>query len=394
MVKKRKNYSCDFETTTELDDCRVWAYGWMEIGNKSNYKIGNNLDDFMKWMEKAQANIYFHNLKFDGSFIVNYLLKNGFTWDKDASKEKTFNTIVSHMGVWYMIDICWGYTKDNKKKHTRIYDSLKKLPFKVKQIARSFNLEIRKGDIDYRAKRPVGHEITDDEYAYIKNDIEIVADALKAQFDQGLTAMTSGSDSLEGFKSIISKKAFEKLFPILDMKADKDIRFAYRGGFTWVNDRFKGKSIGEGMVFDVNSLYPSQMYDRLLPFGMPVPFQGKYETNEDYPLHIQHVKCEFELKEGYIPTIQIKDPDWKHIFARNEYLKSSEGYSVDLYLTNIDLELITEHYNIYNLEYIDGCMFRGRKDIFKKFIDKWMYVKTHSKGAIKQLAKLMLNSLY
>jgi hypothetical protein len=152
--------------------------------------------------------------------------------------------------------------------------------------------------------------------------------------------------------------------------------------------------VGEGMVFDVNSLYSSQMYKRLLPFGMPVPFKGKYEINQDYPLYIQHVKCEFELKENYIPTIQIKDPQWKHIFAKNEYLKSSKGYSVDLYLTNIDLELIQEHYDIYNLEYIDGCMFRGRNDIFRKFIDKWMLIKTTSKGAIKQLAKLMLNSLY
>jgi hypothetical protein len=394
MVKKRKNYSCDFETTTEIDDCRVWAYGWMEIGNKTNYNIGNNMEDFMKWLEKCNGNCYFHNLKFDGSFIVNYLLKNGFKYDHDASKEKSFNAIVSHMGVWYAIDICWGYTKDNKRKHTQIYDSLKKLPFTVKQIARSFKLEIRKGDIDYRAKRPIGHEITEEEYAYIKNDIEIVADALKVQFDQGLTKMTSGSDSLEGFKNIISKKAFKKLFPVLDLEADKDIRYAYRGGFTWVNDRFKGKAVGEGMVFDVNSLYPSQMYERLLPFGMPVPFKGKYETNPDYPLYIQHVKCEFELKENYIPTIQIKDPQWKHIFAKNEYLKSSKGYSVDLYLTNIDLELIQEHYEIYNLEYIDGCMFRGRNDIFRKFIDKWMHIKVTSKGAIKQLAKLMLNSLY
>ena len=149
----RKQFSCDFETTTNPNDCRVWAYGWMEIGNKVNYKIGNNLDEFMKWCESIKADLFFHNLKFDGAFIVNYLLKNGFTWEKEAKEKNTFTTIISKMGQWYMIDICYGWTKPKtakgkpKKLHTVIYDSLKKLPFKVKDIAKSFKLEIKKGEI-------------------------------------------------------------------------------------------------------------------------------------------------------------------------------------------------------------------------------------------------------
>lgn len=27
----RKMYSCDFETTTKVEDCRVWAYGYMNM---------------------------------------------------------------------------------------------------------------------------------------------------------------------------------------------------------------------------------------------------------------------------------------------------------------------------------------------------------------------------
>jgi hypothetical protein len=77
--------------------------------------------------------------------------------------------------------------------------------------------------------------------------------------------MTAGSDSLKGFKDIITTKKFKKVFPTLSLGLDKEVRYAYRGGFTWLNDRFKEKEIGEGMVFDVNSLYPAQMYSRLLP---------------------------------------------------------------------------------------------------------------------------------
>lgn len=385
----RKMFSCDFETTTKLDDCRVWAYGYMEIGNLDNYKIGNSLDEFMQWVMEIQADLYFHNLKFDGAFIVNWLEQHGFKWSNEGLPN-TYNTIISKMGQWYMIDICFGY-RGKRKLHTVIYDSLKKLPFPVKKIAKDFQLPLLKGDIDYHTERPVGHEITPEEYEYIKNDIEIIARALDIQFKQGLDRMTAGSDSLKGFKDILSTKKFNKVFPKLSLPMDKEIRKAYRGGFTWLNDKYKEKEIGEGMVFDVNSLYPSQMYSRPLPYGAPIVFQGKYEKDEQYPLYIQRIRFEFELKEGYIPTIQIKKNPF---FKGNEYLKNSGAEPVELYLTNVDLELIQEHYELYNVEYIDGFKFREKTGLFKDFIDKWTYVKTHEDGAKKQLAKLMLNSLY
>jgi hypothetical protein len=390
----RKKYSCDFETTTDPNDCRVWAYGYMEIDIKNNYKIGNSLEEFMEWMEKEKADLYFHNLRFDGEFIVNWLLKNGYEHN-DSGLPKTFDTIISSMGQWYAMDICYGYTKPKKGKpkklHTKIYDSLKKLPFPVKKIAKDFKLPLEKGDIDYHTYRPIGHTITEEEYKYIKNDIEIIADALKIQLDQGLTSMTNGSDSLKGFKSVISTQMFERLFPVLSLEMDKNIRLAYRGGFTWLNERFANMVIEKGIVFDVNSLYPAQMYDRPLPIGQPVYFEGKYEYDEHYPLHIQHIRCEFSIKEGYIPTIQIKK---NLLFRQNEYLKNSDGEIVDLYVTNVDLELITEHYNLYDVEYLEGWKFRQSVGLFRTFIDKWMYIKTTSDGAIKALAKLMLNSLY
>jgi hypothetical protein len=62
VAKTRRKYSCDFETTTNPNDCRVWAYGWMEIGNTENTKIGNSLEEFMRWAEKVKADLFFHNL--------------------------------------------------------------------------------------------------------------------------------------------------------------------------------------------------------------------------------------------------------------------------------------------------------------------------------------------
>lgn len=386
----RKKFSCDFETTTKLDDCRVWAYGHMEIGNPENYKFGTDLDEFMRWVENINADLYFHNLSFDGEFIINWLLKNNFKYD-ESGKEGTFKVTISGMGQWYMIDICYGYDKRNKKIHTTIYDSLKKLPFTVKQIAIGFQLHIQKGGIDYHAPRPVGHILTPEEELYLKNDIEIIACALDAQFKQGLTKMTNGSDSLTGFKDSITKKVYDKMFPVLDKELDAELRAGYRGGFTWLNEKYYSSRVKKGIVFDVNSLYPSQMYYRNLPFGLPIEFEGKYEYDESHPLFVQVMELEFSIKDERIPTIQIKR---NFLFKGNEYLKSSGGERVKMTVTNVDLELMEEHYELYEPVYIKGWKFKSQRGIFTNFIDKWMYIKTTEKGAKKQLAKLMLNSLY
>jgi hypothetical protein len=393
----RKKYSCDFETTTKLDDCRVWAYGWMEIGNASNYRIGTSIDEFMEWAKVVQADLYFHNLRFDGEFIVNWLEKQGIHYSAEP-KPNTYKSVISKMGQWYMIDICWGYTQPKKGKpkklHTVLYDSLKKLPFPVKKIAQDFKMEILKGDIDYTAERPVGHVITPEEHIYIKHDIEIIANALEIQFSQDLTKMTNGSDALAGFKDTLTKRQFEAFFPVFDLKLDKNIRKAYRGGFTWLNDRFANEVIEGGRIYDVVSLYPSQMYKRDLPFGAPTYFEGEYVYDEKRPLWLQHITCMFDLKEGYIPTIQIKNS--VHRFKDNEYLKSSNGEIVDLYVTNIDWEIIKEHYHIDedSLEFHEGYKFHKVSGIFKEYIDYWIKVKSENTGAIRLLAKLMLNSLY
>ena len=388
--KKQVRYTADFETTTDLNDCRVWGIGLCNIDDFNEYHEYNNLDDFFKFLKDNNGSYYFHNLKFDGSFIIDYLLKNGFEYS-EKQKPMSFNSVISEMGAWYTIKITYD-VKGKNSKSTTIYDSLKKLPFPVKKIAKDFNLPIQKGEIDYQLYRPVGHIITPEESLYLRNDVEIMARALKIQFDEGQTKMTIGSDSLHSFKTMLGGNAnFKKYFPVLDEYVDGFIRKSYKGGFTWVNPKIQGKTLGDGMVFDVNSLYPSVMYNNLLPYGTPVYFKGKYKHDYSYPLYIQFIKVEFTLKEGKIPTIQIKG---NKFFKGNEYLTSTDGEIVNLHLTNLDMELLFEHYDIHHIEYISGFKFMGVKGIFKKYIDTWGEIKKTSTGAIKQLAKLMLNNLY
>jgi hypothetical protein len=83
-------FTADFETCTWLEDeTYVWAWAVCEIGNEDNIKIGNDIDSFMKFIElQTNSEYYFHNLKFDGEFIIHYLLTHGFTYVEDRKKRK------------------------------------------------------------------------------------------------------------------------------------------------------------------------------------------------------------------------------------------------------------------------------------------------------------------
>lgn len=391
-----RKFTADFETTTNEYDCRVWAYALCEIGNVDNFIYGNNIDDFIKWCANPKENytLYFHNLKFDGEYIFSYLLNNGFTCikDKKERKDNTFTTLISDIGQFYSIEIFFrvGNKKVNK---VTIYDSSKILNFSVDKISEDFKLPIRKLKIDYKANREIGHILTKEEIDYIRNDVEIMARALQIMFNEKLTKMTIGSDALANYKEI--NKNFKKYFPILPYEIDKDIRRSYKGGFTYLNEEYKEKETGEGIVLDVNSLYPSVMMNEKLPFGEPLFFKGKYEKDLLYPLYIQTLSCSFEIKENKIPTIQIKN---NLSFIPNEYVKSSGGDIVTLTLTNIDLELFFNHYNIHDLSYHSGWKFKALKGLFTEYINYWgdkkIEAKKENNAALYKIAKLMLNSLY
>lgn len=392
-----RKFTADFETNTGENNCRVWAYGICEIGNFDNFIYGNNIEDFIKFCSDKKENyiLYFHNLKFDGEFIFSYLLQNGYKCikDKKEREDKTFTTLISDTGQFYSIEIYFEVKNSKHLNKVTIYDSLKIINMSVDDIATGFDLPINKLEIDYNEERKEGHILTEKEIAYLKNDVEIMARALDIMFKNNLTKMTIGSNALSYYKNM--NKNFKKYFPVLPYEIDKDIRRSYKGGFTYLNPIHKEKLLGEGIVFDVNSLYPSVMKNERLPFGDPIFFEGKYETDKLYNLFVQTISCSFEIKEGMIPTIQIKN---NLSFLPNEYVTSSNGDIVTLTLTNVDLELFFEHYQVYDLTYHSGWKFKSIKGLFSSYIDFWSNMKIKSKKegnkAMYIISKLMLNSLY
>lgn len=382
-------YTADFETTTDPETAHVWSWESCVVGAPDNFCRGIDIESFIEYCSLEDRIIYFHNLKFDSSYILSYLLTHGYSWsNKRILKKHEFSTLISNMGQFYSVTVCFGDTT------TTFYDSLKLIRLSVEQIAKAYGLTFRKLEIDYDKPRPEGYIPTDEEWEYQHADVAIMSQALHILFTEGLTKITQGSNALWDYKEIIGKKNFKRWFPVLPPEIDAFCRKSYKGGATQVHKIFANQEIGCGITLDVNSMYPWAMYEMFLPFGEPIYYTGRYRQDKLYPLYIQKLSCSFELKEGYIPTIQLKHSG---LFRGTDFLESSDGNIVELTLTSVDLKLFLDHYNVYNVSWISGYKFMQSKNMFTEYIDKWYAIKAQAtkdgnKG-LRQIAKDMMNSL-
>lgn len=449
MARRRtyKTFVGDFETTVYegQEDTEVWASALVEIGEE-DVQIFHSLDETFDYLLSLDCNImiYYHNLKFDGYFWLDYLLvQKNFSqafnkvgeqeYDLSPMREyempnRSIKYTIGEMGQWYNIII------HINKHYITIRDSLKLLPFSVRKIGKSFGTKHKKLDMEYTGFRYAGCTITEEEKKYIANDVLVVKEALEILFAQGHDRATIGSCCLEEFKLLLGCSGLSKLEPkdlwynlfpdLRDYTLDKEqygasnaeeyIRNSYKGGWCYLVKGKENHIYENGITADVNSLYPSMMSSESgneYPVGLPDFWKGNEipkEAKDKY--YFVRIKTTFNLKENYLPCIQIKRNKY---YKSNEWLETSDIFdkgirynmladengnikpiTVTLTLTMTDYQLIQEHYNLTNFEILDGCYFHKTKGIFDEYIEKYKKIKMESKGAIRELAKLFLNNLY
>ena len=447
-VEKYTYYMCDFETTVYegQTNTEVWASACVEFGTE-DVKIFHSIEQQYQYFICLQRNIvcYYHNLKFDGAFWINYILTElnyrpatlyyeendtGVHTEferKNQLKNGEFLYSISNRGQWYSITI-----KDND--HTiDIRDSMKLLPFSVERIGKSFKTKHKKLDMEYDGLRYAGCEITDEEKHYIANDVLVVKEALEILFSQGHKKLTIGACCLDEYIwSVGGKKYYNELFPDLyAMPIDQTlygsptagdyIRRSYRGGWCYLVKGKEGTIYHNGTTADVNSLYPSMMSNQsgnYYPFGEPTFWKGNFIPDEALSTWMNHryyfirIKTRFYLKEDKLPFIQAKG---NYLYGQTESLETSDVYDpvtekyydhyIDfdgsiqdtrmvLTLTMTDYQLMLEHYELVDFEILDGCYFSSMQDMFEAYIHKYKKIKMESTGAVRELAKLFLNNLY
>ena len=375
-------YVADFETTTKsfyekYGYVKVWLFAICD-SDSNVVCIGETIEEFMEWCyNHPKCDIYFHNLRFDGSFILSYILDN-----KWVCKEfspfvwcNTYNTLISDDGVWYNINLNF-----DTEHEVAIYDSAKIIPLKVREIAKAFKLQIEKEIIDYDV-----YEVNEKTISYVSRDVQIVAQALRYFKDQGFNRMTIGSIAFNECKKGI--KAFKGLFPELSKEFLVEWRKAYRGGRTQVNPMYAGQVLNGVHRFDINSMYPYVLSRMPMPYGKPILINnmGNYEF-EIYDVHIM-----FKLKDGHIPTL---------LKSASMYAKDNDTYYIEtegiehIYITSVDYEILQRHYDIQYIKFIKGYGFKTSTKIFRDIIDKFYALKSESTGGMRLLWKLILNNIY
>lgn len=418
-------YMADFETTVYEGQTytEVWAAAVVKLWD-DKVEILHSFPEFLDYMCDKKTNIicYFHNIKFDGNFILDYLLRNGYKWNRVAEGKmlnKQFKCAISDRGPWYSITV---------KMHNVIIefrDSYKLLPFSVKRIGKGFQTKHRKLDMEYEGFRYAGCVITDKEKEYIRNDVLVVKEALEIMFERGHQKLTIGSCCLEEFKSTYDKIDYKNFFPDLtevqidaeiygECNADRYIRHSYRGGYCYLVKGKENRKYSHGWTADINSSYPSNMSSESgnrYPVGMPKFWQGDIPNLPQQSYYFVRIKCRFKIKDGMLPTVQIKG---SFLYSGTDYLTTSDIYDyssgtykryymrkgklhdtqITMTMTCVDYELFLQHYDVYDLQVLDGCWFRTEIGLFDEYMYKYKKIKESSQGAERELAKLYLNNLY
>lgn len=414
----------DFETTVYegQEETEVWAAACVQLGSES-VQIFHSIEELFYFLISIGRNliIYFHNLKFDGEFWISYLYDRGFNLgfsreegliDERHMKSQTFVPMISAKGQWYRILIKY------RNQVIEIRDSLKLLPISVKRLGDSFGTKHKKLDMVYEGKRYAGCEISNKEREYITNDVLVVKEALEIMQGSESLSLTIGSCCIKRYKRVMGYD-FQTYFPDImsgsipegvgSKNPDEYIRKAYRGGWTYVKESIKGKVLGKGFTYDVNSLYPSMMSSEsgnYYPVGEPHWWLGNMIPDEALRgsryFYIR-IRCRFYLKKGVLPFVQIKNDSR---YNGREMLHSSnikwegvdlperEQQPVILTFTCTDYWLFLEHYTVTDFEILDGCWFYAEIGLFDNYINKYKKIKKESKGARREIAKLFLNNLY
>lgn len=440
MAGKRKwcVISCDFETTVYegQDFTEVWLAGWVPLHSEECH-IQHSIEDFFTSIFKQPGNLrlYFHNLKFDGSFILYHLLKNTklkpacvhlgdevkeIEWLEDRDMpDQTYKYSISDKGAWYSITI-----KD-KRRFIEIRDSLKLMPVSLARLGKSFHVKHQKLNMEYKGFRYAGCSVKSEELKYFEHDLLCLKECLEHMYHEGHERLTIGSCCLAEFKGSFTKDEWNAIFPNLNelenpynptQTIDRYIRNGYKGGWCYFVPGKSRRILRHGLTADVNSLYPYVMHSasgNRYPIGLPTFWRGNFipeEALDEHKVFFVRLRCRFNLKEGFLPTIQIKR-DFR--YKGNEWLTTSDllnedgiytkyedyGYGPvmirpELTLTYRDYELLKRHYDLEAMEILDGCYFSAVSGLFDEYIDKYKEQKISSTGAAREIAKFFSNNLY
>lgn len=345
-------YTADFETTgavnLKIDGCtRVFLWSLVNVKSKQAW-YGYDIESFMdKVTELECKRVYFHNLKFDGSFLLSYLLSNdmyipGVTGDMLAPDGNIMEIRVM-MKEGVRTDFRCSFNKSGV--------SVKALGVMYPDAGMKLD-PVADGEVAIWDRYYQPNETPSRIYVkYCIQDSMITAHFIEDEYKAGRTGVTSASDAYHGFRAYVSGETmhmpwekFFKIYPKLTQEEDDFARGSYRGGFTHLNPKYVNQVLKDIHVSDIRGMYPDIMIKNKLPFGKPIPLDE--EPDREVYLYIVKFWCSFTLKDKGIPFLKVK---FNPLFDTSEPIRDCPEV-IELTLTCIDYELFKEHYDVH-IEY-------------------------------------------
>jgi hypothetical protein len=171
--------------------------------------------------------------------------------------------------------------------------------------------------------------------------------------------------------------------PLINNEMYKDIKIAYTGGAVDIYKPFGNNIKG----YEVNSLYPKQMFEKLMPVGNPSYFEGDILSFNNKPFGIFEVEI-IAPENLNVPILQLKYKTEKSGTRTIAPLGNWSGWYFSEELYN------AEKYG-YKFKILRGFLFE-KENIFKDYIEFLYNLKENSSkdSADYIIAKLLMNNLY
>ena len=272
-MPKKKLIFADTETSDGLDGCEFALGCWVTEKGKRAY-TEKSQDEFCRQLLKPNFITYFHNLDFDGRFIVDYLVRNGIEFH-----------VMKRGGRILCITVPLG------DKAAEFRDSYALLPIALGKLPQIFNLGIEKLSLDNLEKR-------------CQNDVLILRSALLSFFKYYPYAKGSVTIAQATFKEI-KKKIPQSVFFTSDGETVNEpleyaARKAYFGGRVEV---FNLNYFEDVRHYDVNSMYPYVMMEYDYPIGVARAESLNYARENGF-LYI--AEAEVDIPYFYVPPLPTK----------------------------------------------------------------------------------------
>lgn len=277
---------------------KVWS--WQCYDEYNGFFMTN---DFMTWLDyQCKCRYRFgwcYNATFDFAQIDYKLLCEYAGLFKPHVKGKdtkgqawTYQSLHNDMGARYAYKLWLEYRNENRHKYVHAVeyrDFMKLVVGGLGKLLEDLDIRdnegqpIRKLKMDYQAIEPTLEALNDDDIAYCENDVKGLYFAVKKVnetieqqsngechiFGEDTNLMTAGGfakrellrSMYPNLKPQYRLKRYQQQHPIT---ADQDTylrkKYLYRGGISYVNEKYRGKLIMQTMYrYDVNSEYPYAM---------------------------------------------------------------------------------------------------------------------------------------